>query len=40
MEPEQVVQLVAGILAVACVAIIIVRRKSKGTSAKADENDF
>lgn len=40
MEAEQVVQLVAGILALACVAIIIVRRKAKGTKAKADENDF
>lgn len=40
MEPEQVVQLVAGILAVLCVVIIIMRRKAKGTKAKAEENDF
>jgi hypothetical protein len=40
MEPEQVVQLVAGILAVVCVVIIILRRKAKGAKTKAEENDF
>ncbi len=40
MDPEQLVQLVAGILAVACIVIIIMRRKAKGSKAKAEENDF
>jgi len=33
------VQIVAGILAVLCVVVIIIRRKGKGGSAKA-EDDF
>ncbi len=34
------VQIVAGVLAVACIVIIIMRRKSGAGKPKADENDF
>lgn len=36
---QSTVQIVAGILAVLCIVAIIVRRKSKGTKASA-EDDF
>ena len=34
------VQIIAGILAVVCIGIIIMRRKAGAGKPKADENDF
>jgi len=39
MESNNIVQVIAGVLAVACVVIIIMRRKAKGGKPKA-EDDF
>jgi hypothetical protein len=38
-NPQLVVQIVSGVLAVLCVVIIIMRRKSKGAK-PAKEDDF
>ncbi len=34
------VQIIAGILAVVCIGVIIMRRKAGAGKSKADENDF
>ncbi len=40
MDPNTTVKLIAGVLAVILIGILILRRKSKASKAKGDEDDF